>query len=232
MTILDKNSMTVQSRLKDYIDIIQKVAKVEYRRIPSHMVECEELVSIGIIAIQALIKNKTDEQLEKYNSSYIATAVRWAIRNELRNRYKWYTLKHKKEDEDLETSEELTQSEGVSSLDVSPTKVREAIYETILSIDSIASASSDNDSPFDFIKDTHATPDENAEITELGRIIREAIAKLPQKDRTIVEYRFYRNMQVKQIAQMVGLSSSRITRIVQASLNTVREYLEKRGLSY
>ena len=232
MTILDKNSMTVQARLKDYSDIIQKVAKVEYRRIPSHMVECEELVSIGIIAIQALIKNKTDEQLEKYNSSYIATAVRWAIRNELRNRYKWYTLKHKKEDEDLETSEELTQSEGVSSLDVSPTKVREAIYETILSIDSIASASSDNDSPFDFIKDTHATPDENAEITELGRIIREAIAKLPQKDRTIVEYRFYRNMQVKQIAQMVGLSSSRITRIVQASLNTVREYLEKRGLSY
>ncbi len=225
--------MTVQSRLKDYIDIIQKVAKVEYRRIPSHMVECEELVSIGIIAIQALIKNKTDEQLEKYNSSYIATAVRWAIRNELRNRYKWYTLKHKSEESDsIGASDESAQSEGVSSLDVSPTKVREAIYETILSIDSIASASSDNDSPFDFIKDTHATPDENAEITELGRIIREAIAKLPQKDRTIVEYRFYRNMQVKQIAQMVGLSSSRITRIVQASLNTVREYLEKRGLSY
>lgn len=225
--------MTVQSRLKDYIDIIQKVAKVEYRRIPSHMVECEELVSIGIIAVQALIKNKTDEQLEKYNSSYIATAVRWAIRNELRNRYKWYTLKHKSEDADLiQSGDDSTQSEGVSSLDVSPTKVREAIYETILSIDSIASASSDNDSPFDFIKDTHATPDENAEITELGRIIREAIAKLPQKDRTIVEYRFYRNMQVKQIAQMVGLSSSRITRIVQSSLNTVREYLEKRGLSY
>jgi len=224
--------MTVQSRLKDYIDIIQKVAKVEYRRIPSHMVECEELVSIGIIAIQALIKNKTDEQLANYNTSYIATAVRWAIRNELRNRYKWYTLKHKKKDDDIDETSQETQSEGVSSLDVSPTKVREAIYETILSIDSIAAASSDNDSPFDFIKDTHATPDENAEITELGRIIREAIAKLPQKDRTIVEYRFYRNMQVKQIAQMVGLSSSRITRIVQSSLNTVREYLEKRGLSY
>ena len=224
--------MTTQIKLKDYIDIIQKVAKVEYRRIPSHMVECEELVSIGIIAIQALIKNKTDEQLEKYNSSYIATAVRWAIRNELRNRYKWYTLKHKGEDGEEYESSDTTQSESISGLDVSPTRVREAIYETILSIDSIASASSDNDSPFDFIKDTHATPDENAEITELGQVIREAIAKLPQKDRTIVEYRFYRNMQVKQIAQMVGLSSSRITRIVQSSLNTVREYLEKKGLSY
>ncbi len=219
---------TLQSNLNDYIDIIQKVARVEYKRIPSHMVECEELVSIGIIAIQALIKNKTPEQLQRYNTSYIATAVRWAIRNELRNRYKWYTFKHKKEETD--DDEEIYVKDN-SSLDVSPSKVREAIYETILSIDSIAAASSDNDSPFDFIKDNSATPDERAEISELGKIIREAIATLPQKDRTIVEYRFYRNMQVKQIAAQVGLSSSRITRIVQASLNTVREYLQKRGLT-
>lgn len=219
---------TLQSNLNDYIDIIQKVARVEYKRIPSHMVECEELVSIGIIAIQALIKNKTPEQLQRYNTSYIATAVRWAIRNELRNRYKWYTMKHKREESD-EDGEEY--SNDNSSLDVSPNKVREAIYETILSIDSIAAASSDNDSPFDFIKDNSATPDEKAEISELGKLIREAIATLPQKDRTIVEYRFYRNMQVKQIAAQVGLSSSRITRIVQSSLNCVREYLQKRGMT-
>lgn len=218
----------LQAKLKDYIDIIQKVARVEYKRIPSHMLDCEELVSIGIIALQALFKDKTEEQMTHYNSSYIATAVRWAIRNELRNRYKWYTLKHKKEDSEL-TDEEY--SDNQSALDVSPTKVREAVYETILSIDSIMAASSDNDSPFDFIKDTSATPDEKAEISELSKLIKEAIAKLPQKERTIVEYRFYRNMQVKQIAQMVGLSSSRITRIVQASLNHVREYLNKRGLT-
>ena len=221
--------VTLQVKLKDYIDIIQKVARVEYKRIPSHMLDCEELVSIGIIAIQALFKNKTEDQLKNYNSSYIATAVRWAIRNELRNRYKWYTLKHKKEEGDELAQDYSTDSSA--TLDVTPSKVREAVYETILSIDSIMAASSDNDSPFDFIKDTSATPDENAEITELSKIIKEAIAKLPQKDRTIVEYRFYRNMQVKQIASMVGLSSSRITRIVQASLNHVREYLQKRGLT-
>ena len=204
-----------QNKIKEYISIVEKVAKVEHRRIPSHMVDYEELVSIGIIAVQSMIKGKTEEQLEKYNSSYIGTAVRWAIRNELRNRYKWYTLKHKTE-ENEETDE---------GLNVSPGNVREAIYETILSIDSIAAASSDNDSPFDFIKDPHALPDEKAEISELGKAIREAIATLPQKDRLVVEYRFYRNMQVKEIAEQVGLSSSRITRIVQSALNHVREYL-------
>lgn len=218
--------MQEQSKIKEYLEIIQKVAKVEQHRIPSHMIEYEELVSIGIIAVQAMIKNKTAEQLEKYNSAYIGTAVRWAIRNELRNRYKWYSLKHTKTEE---TESESTQGEGdEEGLDVSPGKVREAIYETILSIDSIASASSDNDSPFDFIKDLSAMPDEKAEITEMGRMIREAISQLPQKDRTIVEYRFYRNMQVKDIAKQVGLSSSRITRIVQSSLNVVREYLQSK----
>lgn len=215
----------MQTKIKDYIEIIEKVAKVEHRRIPSHMVDYEELVSIGIIAIQVMIKGKTEEQLAKYNNAYIGTAVRWAIRNELRNRYKWYSLKHTNVDSQEEQQEGEENSEGTT---ITPGKVREAIYETILSIDSLAAAASDNDSPFDFIKDPAALPDEKAEISELGRTIREAISKLPQKERTIIEYRFYRNMQVKEIAEQIGLSSSRITRIIQAALNTVREYLNKK----
>ena len=215
----------VHAKIKDYIEIIEKVAKVEHKRIPTHMVDYEELVSIGIIAIQTMIQDKSEEELQRYNYAYIATAVRWAIRNELRNRYKWYSLKHT----NIEGSSEGDGVDGEQQQEgISPNKVREAIYETILSIDSLAAAASDNDSPFDFIKDPSALPDERAEIAELGKVIREAIATLPQKDRTIVEYRFYRNMQVKEIAERVGLSSSRITRIVQASLNYVREYLKKR----
>ena len=207
-----------KKNLQHYIDIVQKVARVEHRRIPSHMIEYEELLSIGIIAIQVMIKNKTPEQLQKYNAAYIATAVRWAIHNELRIRYKWYSLKHKAEDE-------YDEDEAVEGMDMKQAKVREAIYETVLSIDSLAAAASDNDSPFDFVKDTHAMPDENAEISEMGKMIRTAISKLPPKERTVVEYRFYRNMQVKDIAQQIGLSPSRVTRIVQSSLNSVREYL-------
>lgn len=213
--------MQQKSKIQEYIDIVEKVAKLEHRRIPSHMVEFEELLSIGIIAIQALIKNKTPEQLARYNIAYVATAVRWAIRNELRIRYKWYSLKHKPEDE-------FDEEEEVEGMDMQKAKVRETIYETVLSIDGLAAAASDNDSPFDFLKDKHATPDEQAEITEMGRMIRAAISKLPPKERTVVEYRFYRNMQVKDIATQIGLSPSRVTRIVQSSLNFVKEYLNSR----
>ncbi len=211
--------MQDNNKIQEYLDIVQKVARVEYHRIPSHMLDYEELLSIGIIAIQVLIKNKTPEQLEKYNSAYIATAVRWAIRNELRIRYKWYSLKHKPDEEEF--------SDGDDE-ETKKTKVREAIYETVLSIDGLADAASDNDSPFDFLKDPHATPDESAELSELARMIKEAIAKLPPKERTVVEYRFYRNMQVKDIATQVGLSPSRVTRIVQSSLHQIKEYLNNK----
>ena len=221
--------------IKQYLGIVQKIARVEHRRIPNHMIEYEELVSIGIIAIQTLIKGKTEEQLAHYNEAYIGTAVKWAIRNELRHRYKWYTMKHKKEegDEDSYVSDAVTENGEDSSEDmgfsISPTKVREAVYETILSIDGLEAAATDNASPFDFIKDPSALPDEQAEIVEMSKLIKQAIAKLPQKERTVVEYRFYRNMQAKDIATMVGLSPSRITRIVQFSLNQIREYLKSRG---
>ncbi len=208
-----------------YLPLVERVARVEYRRIPTHMVDFEELVNIGAIAIQALLKNKTEEDIEKLNTSYLATATRWAIRNELRTRYKWYTLKHSKTVEEGEGTEgedgDKENSDGSA-----PETVREAIYETILSIEGI-SEGADGDTPYDFIRDTAATPDERLEITELGRAIKKAIENLPPKERTIVEYRFYRNLQVKDIAAMVGLSSSRITRIIQASLNLVREYLRE-----
>ena len=225
--------MDNKTLIKQYIGIVQKIARVEHRRIPNHMIEYEELVSIGIIAVQTLIKGKTEEQLAHYNEAYIGTAVKWAIRNELRHRYKWYTLKHKKED-DAEDSyvSEVNDSEQPSDdmgFSISPNKVREAVYETILSIDGLAAAATDNASPFDFIKDPHAMPDEKAEIVEMSKLIKQAIAKLPQKERTVVEYRFYRNMQAKDIATMVGLSPSRITRIVQYSLNQIREYLKATG---
>jgi len=209
----------VQSQVKEYIEIIEKVAKIEQRRIPNHMVEYEELVSIGIIAIQAIIKGKSREQLEKYNKSYIGTAVRWAIRNELRNRYRWYSIKHASKEE----AEEGPDGQP-KEVDLSPEKIREGIYETVLSIDSI-SDSSDNDSPFDFLKDSGALPDERLELVELSKAIKKAIASLPAKERTIVEYRFYRNLQIKDIATQVGLSSSRITRIIQGALNNIRQFL-------
>lgn len=229
-----QDSRTLQRNVAKYIPLVERVAKVEYRRVPSHMVDYEELVSIGAIAVQNILRGKSQEQLNNLNISYMATATRWAIRNELRTRFKWYTLKHTKTVEESEegsvepaseTQEEMPKAVAVKNSADSPEAIREAIYETILSIDGISSGE-DGDSSYDFVSDSGVRPDEHMEILELGKAIKLAIEKLPPKERTIVEYRFYRNMQVKEIATLVGLSSSRITRIIQSALDMVRDYLK------
>ncbi len=201
-----------------YIPLVERVAKVEYQRIPNHMVDYEELITIGAMAIQTLLKGKTAEEAHKLNTSYVATAIRWAIRNELRTRYKWYTLKT------TQVVQEAIEDGDDSS--TSPEQVREAVYQSILSIDGIAD-SGEGDAPYEFLADDQATPDERLEISELGKAIKAAIEDLPDKERYIMECRFYRHMQVKDIASNVGLSSSRITRIVQACLDIVRENLRE-----
>jgi RNA polymerase sigma factor (sigma-70 family) len=223
-----------KSDLKSYWHLVEKVAQVEYYRVPQHMIDLEELVTTGLMAIQNLIQGKTPEQLAKLNTSYLATATRWAIRNELRSRFRWYTMQaswqqpHEEEavlEASMDTSDATDSEEELATNRPMGVSVKRPYYTSILSIDGIAD-SGDGDSPYDFIKDQSFTPDEDLENTELIKSIKKAIQELPPKERTIVEYRFYRNMQVKDIAAMIGLSSSRITRIVQGAIETVRQTLK------
>jgi RNA polymerase sigma factor (sigma-70 family) len=231
-----------RTNLKSYLPLIEKVAQVEYYRVPNHMVELDELITTGLMAIQMLIQNKTQAQLEKLNTSYLATCARWAIRNELRSRFRWYTMqanwKMQGHDDDesggaspsaldgTDLGEGGTDDETPVSSGTSVRIAKRPYYENILSIDGIAD-SGDGDAPYDFIRDPSHHPDERLENIELMKAVKEAIQKLPPKERTIVEYRFYRNMQVKEIASMIGLSSSRITRIVQGAMGMVRDILRE-----
>ena len=78
--------------LKHYVKVVQQESKKEQRRQPEGFpaIEYEEMVSIGIIAMQAIIKGKTIDELAKRDDRYLSTAIKWAIRNELRQRYDWY----------------------------------------------------------------------------------------------------------------------------------------------
>ena len=107
--------------LRDYKDLIETIAKVEYQKFStSHLIELPELINIGNHTLYILFKNHSPEN---YNNTYLSTAIKWAIRNEVRRRYKWYSLKNKKQQLDDENG-----------------NLREEVYKTILSIDEMQDA--------------------------------------------------------------------------------------------
>lgn len=190
--------------LKEYKELIETIAKVEYQKLcANHLIDYLELVNIGTQALYNLLKNSDATQ---FNKSYLSTAIKWAFRNEIRRRYRWYSLKNKRSSENQED-------------------LREAVYKTILSIDELA----DQENPSQ-IRDEGRNPEESMEFVQLKTEIVEAIKKLPQKERDLIENKFFKNKKLKDIAAEFNLSPSRVSRIIQSGLNKIKAELSKQDI--
>lgn len=181
-----------------FADLIQKVARSEHSRLPADRVDYNELAQIGAVAVHAFFSSDPERE---HTYSYVATAVRWAIRNELNHRYDWYSLDNEKDDLYV-----VNEKQGI----------REAIYETILSYEDRSAAITEEESPG------------NAEeIADLAKGIREAITKLPNQARQIIESRFYKGLKRREIGESRYVSPLRILRMMQAGMDEIRSEVQK-----
>ena len=194
--------------LREYKDLVETIAKIEYQKFSvSHLVELPELVNIGNHTLYILFKNNSPD---KFNNTYLSTAIKWAIRNEVRRRYKWYSLKNKKQ--------QFTGDEQDDNL-------RVEVYKTILSIDEMQEA----DVPTQ-IKAEEKTPEESIEFLELKHEILLAMKKLPQRERELIEYKFFKEKKLREISEEFNISQSRISRIIQSGLDKIKKELARQGI--
>jgi RNA polymerase sigma factor (sigma-70 family) len=210
--------------VNDYVDLIETVSRVEFSRLPNHLIDFSEVVNIGAIAIHILLTSNPERE---FNVTYLSTAIKWAIRNELRYRYKWYSLKHVSMESSQEASGEAgadADDEVSAGFEAEKGKAREAVYGAILSVDSMM----ESDNPHE-IKDNAYTPEENSELKEMAKVVREAISKLPEREKQIIEARFFKNMKMREIGETYNISPSRTSRIVQAGLDKIKLELQRRG---
>lgn len=204
-----ENKTTNKFNIKDYQELIDTLARVEYKKLSAkHLIDFSELVNIGTQVIHKLCSNA---EPDAYNKAYISTAVKWAIRNEVRRRYKWYVLKNRAEvvyvDEENQCS------------------IREAVYKTILSVDEM----SEGDNPTQ-IRDLKKNPEEKILFSELSESIKAAIKNLPPRERELIESKFFNDKKLREISDEFNLSPSRISRIIQSGLNKIRKELVKQNL--
>lgn len=193
----------LKSILAEHKDLIETIAKTEYQRLGSNLAEYLELVNIGTQTIYNLYK--ADEHAE-FNNAYLSTAIKWAIRNEIRRKYKWYSCRNTGLQQD-EFQEDL----------------RASVYKTILSIDEMADS---QDNPRQF-KDNSQTPDEICEFQELKTKIEACIKKLPPREKMFIEKKFYEDKKLRDLAEENNLSLSRVSRIIQSGLNKIKKELNK-----
>lgn len=203
------NRTTAKFNIKDYQELIDTLAKVEYKKLSSkHLIDFSELINIGTQVVHKLCANS---EPDKYNKSYLSTAIKWAIRNEVRRRYKWYVLKNQQENMVFDEENQCN--------------IREAVYKTILSVDEMA----EGDNPTQ-IRDFKKNPEEKVLFSELSDSIKQAIKNLPPRERELIEYKFFNDKKLREISEEFNLSPSRISRIIQSGLNKIRKELVKQNL--
>ena len=109
---MNKFAQEENINLKEYSDLIETVSKVEFSKVSSYgLIEYTEIVNLATHTIYLVLKNGS---ANFYNNAYLTKAIKWEIRNEIRRRYRWYTLKN--------------------SQPVNNSEVREVVYKTILSV--------------------------------------------------------------------------------------------------
>lgn len=190
-----------RQNLSQYKDLIETISKVEFKKFSNlGLIDLSEVISLATYTVYYLVNNARSREL--YNDSYIIKAVKWAIRNEMRRRYKWYVMKN----------------QDISDQD----KLRDAVYKTIASIEEMAEAENPT-----IIKDDSRTPDETAEIAELKGRIYEVMQKLPQREQDLIEAKYVYDKKLKDISEEFNISQSRISRIIQNALEKIKKELLK-----
>ena len=190
-----------RANLSQYKELIDTISKVEYKKFSNlGLIELSEVIALSNYTVYYLINNAKNKEL--YNTAYLTKAIKWAIRNEMRRRYKWYVMKNQEPKEQE--------------------KIKDAVYKTILSIEEMADAENPT-----VIKDNHRTPEEKAEIVELKHRICEAMKKLSQREQDLIEAKYFYHKKLKDISVEFNISQSRISRIIQNALDKIKKELLK-----
>ena len=193
--------------LSKYSSLIKTVAKIEYRKISlTYIIDYSEVLSIATQAVYALSEYP---EFNKYNSSYLSTAIKWAIRNEVRRRSRWY----------FEKSNFLQNDQGKYN-------TQNATYSSILSIDETV----DDDATMSIqVKDERCTPDEYVELNELRLLLEKALVTLPPREKALIEAKFYKGKKLAELSDEFGITASRCSRVIQAALAKLKTEIQRKN---
>ena len=117
------------------------------------------------------------------------------------------------------TVEEIAKRLGESTDAV--VRAMEAIIEPISLYEPVYNESGDSIYVMDQLSDS----DSSDEIWRENIILREAMEKLTERERTIINMRYYKNKTQMEIAEEIGISQAQVSRLEKAAIDKLRKYM-------
>jgi RNA polymerase sigma factor for flagellar operon FliA len=216
-----------------YAPIIKYIATRIFSRLPSN-IELEDLINAGIIGFMDALDRFDPKKNIKFKT-YAVYRIRGAIMDELRSMdwfprsfrdkvnllgktFHYLEQKHKRPAMDEEVASHL-------NMDL------ERYYDLISKISTLPllyleEMEGDLDSAY-FHSNEDQDPFFNVWQKELTKIIARAIEILPEKERMVITLYYYEELNMKEIARVLGITESRVSQLHTKAMIRLKRILEK-----
>jgi len=242
----------VLSRMKDYstgmsredliLEYIPLVKYVAYRiasRLP-HNVDLDDLINAGVIGLIDAVEKYDPSKKIKFRT-YAEFRIKGAIFDELRTQdvlpRSWRQKIKELEEVYLRLEQRLgrtpTEEEVAEEMQISLEEFHQNLHEVrsinFLSMDGLIDPTcADKGHLRDMLMDPDGRdPLEVLGLSELRDLLAEAIDQLPERHRLVIALYYYEEMTMKEIAEVLGVSESRVSQIHSQALLSLRAKLRR-----
>lgn len=220
--------------LGQYVPLVKRIAHHLMGRLPQ-TVQVDDLIQAGMIGLLDALKNFDDGQGASFET-YAGIRIRGAMLDEVR-RNNWAPRSvHRKA---RQMGEAIRAVEAREGREASPREIAaemgmslEEYHELLLEASthklfSLDDAGAGDDSMADYIPDVRADFLHRMENDELFRSLTDAIAGLPERERTVIALYYDQELNLKEIGAVLGVTESRVCQIHGQALLRLRSRLSE-----
>ena len=227
--------------IEKYLPLVKRLAGRLSIYLPSHIKE-EDLLSYGLMGLLDALKKYEPARGVKFET-YASLRIRGSMIDGLRAmdwvpqsvRQKIKNVRQAYMELESRSGQSPSQQEVAEYLQISlhelNTILLQGQYVTMLSLEDLVHKGTDGDahnSPLDMIIDFNAQEQFNKiEKEEQKKLITQAVDRLSEKEKTVVALYYREELTLKEIAQIMNLSESRISQIHSKAILRLRGYLSR-----
>jgi RNA polymerase sigma factor FliA len=223
----------------EHLPQVRLIARRIHDRVPSS-VNLDDLISTGAVGLISAI-DRFNPALNVKLKTYAEYKIRGAILDSLRG-LDWAPRQHRKRSKQIEAAMAAveqrlhripTEEEIAAHLGLTIEAYHEWLVELQgLNVGSLETAATDDEGSRDLLNfisdDKESWPSSLLERSELQKLLAEAIAKMPDMEKTVLSLYYYEELNLREISKIVHLHESRISQLKSQAILRLRAYMEKR----
>jgi RNA polymerase sigma factor for flagellar operon FliA len=235
----NSDTNTENALVEQYLPLVSSLVGRLAMTLPDHVSQ-DDLQSAGLIGLLQALRNYDPASGNSFET-YARVRIRGAMLDELR-RMDWVPRTvHEKARKVQAAMSELEQKLGstpteaqvAKALNLSLTEYAKMLDEirpaAFICLDAVSSSENgDTGNLYEVVADTSEdSPDEQASQRELKRVILSRLKELPEIQRKVLALYYGEDLHLREIAEVFGLTESRICQIHSQAILSIRAYLQR-----